>query len=329
MKATDQTIVGKVVLEYLAKLPSTPTRALARLLVEHEPLLFHSFNQARASVQYYRGEQGERQRMKMNKQNYLPRVVVPKSDIGKKEQYKPFCLSKFPIAIASDMHMPYHDKEAVEAFLLHAEKIGAKTILFNGDCMDAYQVSQWVRDPRKRSFVSEVEQMKAFLASVRQAFPDADIVYKEGNHEERYRKYLMQNAPALYGLEAAELPALLGCKEQNITYVSNKHVIIIKKLHILHGHEYTFSISSPVNPARGLYMRAKKSTICGHFHQTSEHSETSIDGKLVTCWSVGCLCDLHPEYMPLNKWNHGFADIIESNGSWNVNNYRMYQGKVL
>jgi len=41
------------------------------------------------------------------------------------------------------------------------------------------------------------------------------------------------------------------------------------------------------------------------------------------------LCGLTPEYARINRWNHGFA-IIENNGdSYKVNNYMIYDGKVL
>ncbi len=99
----------------------------------------------------------------------------------------------------------------------------------------------------------------------------------------------------------------------------------------IHGHEYVGGISAPVNPARGLFLKAKVSTFQGHNHQTSEHTEPTLTGKMVTTWSLGCLSELHPAYMPLNKWNHGFAEVdLDPNGEdFEFNNKRIFKGKIL
>jgi len=99
----------------------------------------------------------------------------------------------------------------------------------------------------------------------------------------------------------------------------------------IHGHEYIGGISAPVNVARGLYLRGKVSAFQGHNHATSEHSETDMNGKIVTTWSIGCLSELHPDYMPLNKWNHGFAmvDLDHNGDDYEFKNKRIYNGKVL
>jgi len=37
------------------------------------------------------------------------------------------------------------------------------------------------------------------------------------------------------------------------------------------------------------------------------HTEMTIERKQISSWSIGCLCGLAPQFMPVNKWNHGFA----------------------
>jgi len=86
-----------------------------------------------------------------------------------------------------------------------------------------------------------------------------------------------------------------------------------------------------VNPARGLFLRAKASILAGHNHQTSAHHENDINGSQTACFSTGCLCDLQPDYRPFafTKWNHGAA-IVELNkeGNFSVDNFRIIEGKV-
>ena len=65
-----------------------------------------------------------------------------------------------------------------------------------------------------------------------------------------------------------------------------------------------------MNPARGLYLKAGESTLCGHSHKTSEHVESTISGDVFVTYSVGSCCGLHPDYAILNKWNNGFCNIL-------------------
>jgi len=205
----------------------------------------------------------------------------------------------------------------------------ASTVILCGDWIDFYGLSRFVKDPRKRSVKDEIEELHEILAIIRNALPGARIIYKLGNHEERLDNYLMVNAPALYGMAEIELESLLKLSELGIEVVKDKRIIKIGHLAIIHGHEYIYSISNPVNPARGLFNRAKKSAICFHHHQTSEHTEPTISGDIITTWSGGCLCGLNPEYMPLNKWNLGFVEIYDDAGFYRVNNRRIVNYKLL
>ena len=109
-------------------------------------------------------------------------------------------------------------------------------------------------------------------------------------------------------------------------------MIKIGKLTVLHGHESAESVFSPVNAARGMFIRAKTSVIFGHNHQISHHSESNLHGEQVGVWSMGCLCELTPEYRPYGytKWNHGFAFVVvEKDNSFQVSNFKIVNGKIL
>ena len=74
----------------------------------------------------------------------------------------------------------------------------------------------------------------------------------------------------------------------------------------------------------------KSTALCGHYHQSSDHTETRIDGDTITTWSTGCLCNLHPKYMPLNKWNLGFALYNQVDKDfWHLQNKRIIQNQVV
>lgn len=229
----------------------------------------------------------------------------------------------------SDLHIPYHAKDAIEIAIRYGKDNGADTILLSGDVFDFYAISRWEKDPRKRNLGAEIESGRRFLGYLRSEFPDADIIFKEGNHEERWESYLRSKAPELLGLEEFSWQGVYRLNDHGIDHVGDRRPIKLGKLMDIHGHEYRFNISNPVNPARGLFLRGKVHAICGHFHQSSQHSEKRLDNHVISTWSTGCLCDLHPDYAPINNWNHGFVFAeIGQNGEFSVRNLRISHGKA-
>ncbi len=233
--------------------------------------------------------------------------------------------------VLSDIHFPYHDRRALATALKEGRRRKVKKIVLNGDTLDNHWQSKFQKDPQARSFPDEVETARSFLDGLRESFgDDCEIVWKNGNHDERHEKFLAEHAMVLFKLREVQLPALLGLFDLRINYVTDKRPIHLGKLPVLHGHEYGEQILAPVNPARGLFLKTKWTAMCGHLHQTSEHAETTVQGKLISCWSTGCLCDLHPKYRPFNRWNHGcaFVELIPG-GDFSVENKRIYDGKLL
>lgn len=319
---------GQIVIDYLRKYKSASSYKIADLLARDYPDEFSSIENARTNVRYYRGSQGDEKRRKLNPDNYVPRFTAPKSD---EKESAPYIIpdESYPIIMAGDVHVPYHDPDALETCIEYAIDIRAKTFVMMGDWLDFYQVSRWMKDPRKRDLKSELAMFNELLDSMQAAMPDTKLIFKCGNHEFRLDSYILQNAPQLFGLDEIKLKNLLHLDRRGIDFVDHMQVIRYKHLNIIHGHEYVFSISNPVNPARGLYNRAKKNTICFHHHQSSSHSEKDISGDVTTCWSSGCLCNLSPEYMPFNKWNHGFIEINGDDDMFQVKNHNIINYKVV
>ena len=132
----------------------------------------------------------------------------------------------------------------------------------------------------------------------------------------------------MIGIEEFELENIIKSRVNGIQMINGKQIMQAGGLNILHGHEFGQSVFSPVNIARGLYMKGKVSAIQGHNHRTSSHTEKNMNQKIVTTWSLGCLCELTPEYLPINQWNHGFAMVDLDGGEFHVRNMSIYKGKV-
>jgi len=171
--------------------------------------------------------------------------------------------------------------------------------------------------------MAEVEATIDFLDWIRGEFPEIPMVYKPGNHEYRLPRYYVSNAPELIESPITAMETHLDFEGRGIEFLDYNQVVKAGKLPIIHGHEIR-GLDATVNPARGLFLKAKSFAACSHCHRTSSHTERDISGKILTTWSFGSLCDLSPDYMPINNWNWGFGIIrVEKNGDFEVSNYRI------
>ncbi len=322
--------------EYREKYPDMPTLKLARVMYNDKGnnKLFTNVEDARKKLRYIEGKAGKNSQNPVVKSSPFykgdPRPFNPYSLPASDEtNYTPFKLKASRLLLLSDIHVPYHSIEALTTVFNFAKKEKPDAILLNGDTLDFFGLSKFCKDPRKRSFAEELEAFKDLIAVIQKLFPNAKLYFKTGNHEERYLHYLFMKAKELIGVDEFELENIIKARANGITIIGDKRIIQANGLNIIHGHEFSTGFFSPVNVARGLFLRGKTSAIQGHNHQTSEHTESDMNGKITTTWSTGCLCELHPEYMPLNKWNHGFSIIDMADGLFEVRNKRINKGKIL
>lgn len=313
--------------------PDAPAGTLAKRLVREANGAI-TLHQARMRMQRQFGVHGKKNRKTMKpaaprKQRTAGEILaMPKSMA---EAWSPHRMNVIGnVGIMSDVHVPYHSEIAVAAavgFLKDQELSG---LLLNGDIADFYAISRYMKDPKQRDFKGELEAVRDFLAYLRQEFPDIPIVYKTGNHEERWQHWLWQHAAEISDDPRMSLTAWLGFTEHNIELVEDKRPVLLGKLPVLHGHELPSGMAAPVNVARGAFMKTLSTVMVGHSHRTSNHAESDMWHKETGCWSTGCLCDLRPEYARINRWNWGFAMVaIHKGGAFDVHNYRvMHDGTV-
>lgn len=309
-----------------------PTHKLARIMYNENKLLFTNVEVARTFLRSIEGKIGTRTTSgiiathKAGKRPINP-YNLPDSD---EVNWIPYTCHGTRILVLSDIHVPYHNVQALTTAMTWGKKMNPDTILLNGDTIDAHSLSRFVKNPKRRDFAGELRMFADLIDVLRNEFKDAQIIFKVGNHEERYDQFLYRKAHELAGVEEFTLENIIRKRSgREIEFVTDKRIIKAGHLNIIHGHEFAQSIFNPVNPARGLFLRGKSSAMQGHNHQTSEHTEPNMDGKIMTTWSVGCLCELHPQYMPINRWNHGCAFIeVEDDGDFLVQNKRIMGGDI-
>jgi predicted phosphodiesterase len=318
--------------DYVLRYPDTASHTLAEMMHKAYPELFHTKESARDAVRYYRGAKGEKRKYGAiasspfsTPQEYFDKVGYSKK-IGV-EQYN--YEYKKPL-ILSDIHFPYHAEDELLIALEHGYKQGCDSLYLNGDVLDCHTISRFLKEGGAPSFNEEREMFWQFVEYV-QANWAVPIFYKLGNHEERWQHYLTRQVPELFDVDDLKFEKVMKFQHYGITQIDARQKVNMGKLIVIHGHEFGESVFSPVNPARGLFLRAKSSVLAGHNHQTSEHHENNLKGDSLACFSVGCLCQLAPNYRPFayTKWNHGFAVVkVDDDQSFEVDNYRIIDKKV-
>lgn len=315
------------------RFPNTPTLTLARKLYNENIELFANVDAARSALRYIEGKKGVKDLNSLSNKSLVISEERTKNPFKLPKSYakkrKHFDVKGKKALILCDIHIPYHDIDAITCALEEGQKEGVDTIILNGDIIDCHMLSDFVRDPKKRRFKDELYACRSFLFELRQMFPNATIIYKEGNHEERYWRYMRVKAPELFDIDAFNFESLTHCDKNNIVFLDGKSKVNIGGLSIFHGHEFGKQFIPSVNVARGLFLKTKASAMCGHHHQTAEHTERDVNGKMTTCWGIGCLSELSPDYNPYSKYNHGFAIVTRGNGKeFHVKNYKINEGRI-
>jgi hypothetical protein len=332
----------QLVAEACIRFKETPTKTLARMLYKRHPERWPTLDACYCAIRYARGNRGALHRHKPGVIARRPnqpagfKWVFPQSHAT---PWEPFVLEAPRTLILSDIHIPFHDTAALLPLIREARRWlrSGDAILLNGDVCDFFSISRFDKNPTTSSLKLEIDSTRAFLGWLRAQFPRCRIIFKFGNHDEWFDKYLWRKAPELFGLQQVRLEHLLTQPVANsepgidgIEFITDQRKIVAGHLDILHGHELgKGSIAPPVNPARGFFLKTMECTLAGHLHRTSQHQERTSKGKQVACWSTGCLCGLYPDYAKINKWDQSAARLDLSGRDFQVTPLRIINGKLL
>jgi predicted phosphodiesterase len=323
----------KIISKYLKKYPKMKDYTLAKLIHDENPQHFLSIDNARSNIRFRRGHMGSRvaQDTKfVTPKNFdTTNTLIKITNRAPKLKILNLPLNIKNVLFLTDIHVPYQDDLALNKAITFGLEKNVDCIWLNGDIMDMYGASDHEKLPDHAMIHEEFDAMHDFLGQLRKLFPKAQIYYKEGNHERRWTRLLMRKAQELIGMKEFELNIILKLEEFKIHWVSNETLVKFGDLNVIHGNE--FRGGGGVNPARALYMRAKANIIAGDKHKTGENIENNLNNELVTTYSVGCLCDLNPKYIPFGHtiWNVGFAYIEMKDGKAKVHNYRIHNNNIL
>ncbi len=225
--------------------------------------------------------------------------------------------------IANDFHGQYRDLKICKMFINFLRREQPDKIILNGDMTDFYSISRFDKDPaRKLDLQDELDDVYNLLLSIRNAAPHAHIVYTEGNHEARLRKYLWSTAKALATLRSLKIEELLGLKELDITYEVDG--VWLGKLFVYHG---SLVRSKSGYTAHGELFKNGCSGVSGHTHRRGEASSKKRGGELVW-YENSCMCRLDAEYIKgVADWSQGWGVVLSTRNRFHFEQVRVVNGK--
>lgn len=252
-------------------------------------------------------------------------------------------------AVLSDIHFPHEDRPALNIAIEITEKVGADSIVLNGDVMDISCLSDHEKDPdAPKKFDKECESANWFIDWVNTRGDNTTWTF--GNHERRWHRYLFRRTPELYG---QPLPLTKRFKGKVLDgKLSEFPKIRAGNLVIEHGDSFwprgTFT---PANPAVNVLDKAPdQTTIIGHVHKESFFCRNSLDDRGIrrthAAHSSGhfSIPDSHSKYVgDYANWNQSFRLVnfnnVDNKIRFNITPveihrdsknkpYALFQGKV-
>lgn len=222
----------------------------------------------------------------------------------------------------SDIHFPYQDDKAIKAVIKFIKDKQPEYIILNGDIVDMYDCSSFDKNPdRMNTFQQELNLAYSLFKELRKVAPNAKIIYIEGNHEYRVRRYLMKH-PELFSLDALKLPNLLQTEKYGIDYIEKSFQL--GSLKFTHGSivrkfsSYTAHAELDKNDCSGCSGHTHRLGVC--YKQTPQ--------RYLAWFESGCLCDIHPEYVDDPDWQQGFLYGYVDKDSFAVTPVPIVNGKI-
>lgn len=213
-------------------------------------------------------------------------------------------VSGYPIAVFSDIHAPIHSVKWIEKGIIASKKFGAKTLIVNGDFIDANTISRHLGGYYRRK--NELEDDLAAGEALTKLFSDTfeKVYFLSGNH-------CLQRLTSVFSGEvsAKRLWNLFGV-HKNVKLTSRSFLHVNENVLVGHPRQYS---SVRGNLTQKMAQLKQKHVITGHHHHSAKTA--TADGKWQAV-EVACMADIEAFEYVKNELNtfaepmNGFAMIF-------------------
>jgi UDP-2,3-diacylglucosamine pyrophosphatase LpxH len=179
---------------------------------------------------------------------------------------------------------------------------GADEVILLGDFADIAALSAWDMDKKRlmegRRYKEEIKQLNDELDFL-QSKSD-NVVYLEGNHEDRINRYLDKN-PEFEGM--IELPEVLDLDVRGIKFIKMNDLYKSGRMYFTHGMWTTKYHANKHLVSLGCNITY------GHTHRAQTDTMTMAKQKPHQAFGLGCLCDTQASYLRNrpSSWINQFA----------------------
>lgn len=217
------------------------------------------------------------------------------------------------IVFGSDQHDIKCDPFYRGVFIDVIRRVKPEKVLLGGDVLDMYEFSlKYTKDPRNVDIMAAIDWVHEFLADIREASPESEIVFISGNHENRLFRYLAERAPEfmpiLSDLHGFTPATLLGLDKYEVNFISKDSLASFKESDIKNEIAKNYYIANDTVLFHH-HPHAKQwgmPGINGHHHKFGV--DVKFNAKLgpYEWWQSGCGHVRQASYCEAEKWQQGF-----------------------
>lgn len=232
------------------------------------------------------------------------------------------------IVFVGDQQAPFYDQDLHEAFCDFLYDWQPHEGILIGDTGDFPDISRHPDNPEHDVTAQEsVDSAYDVMRNYREAYEETIWEKLAGNHDERIRRYQINNAPKTYGMRRALKPGeepeppvmdiehLMRLDELGIKYIrpegdyEHEQIKVSQYLAACHGW---IAKKGSGTSALATLEHLGYSVVHGHSHRQSMVFKTThdIDGNptVLTACETGCMCDIRGlGYAKAPNWQNGFA----------------------
>jgi len=243
---------------------------------------------------------------------------------------------------------PFHDRRIWDIALQTADIYQPHKIILLGDMLD---LSDWsdhytISGESYFTFQPALIELYWWLSRLRVVCPNAEMVYLEGNHEQRMTRVILNNLLAAYKIKPANQPKnppalsienLMGLQELGIRYLGDypkNNYWLNDNLEVLHGEIVRTGSGDTV---KTVLKDARNSMIFGHGHRREMANKTVHPKDRIIFYTVamvGCMCHVDgrvPSQKGTENWQNGLmkVDYEDSNGLFEIRDIPINNGIAL
>lgn len=228
---------------------------------------------------------------------------------------------------------PIHDERAIRVAHMLTRELRPDFIINTGDTADLASISRFDNDSNhfQRTLAPSFQRIHDMYAQFRADNPSARIIELDSNHNTRIKKFMLKQAPDLYGVRRAgdpetEYPMFTYPYFTNLSHVGVEWVSGYGAAQYIHGEEYD---APPIVFKHGEMVASQASTaareskanpethiVRGHGHRHEQHTRTNRLGQYLVSIQVGALCRTTGEVPSYHSAVDDFGNVVKYQEDW-------------